>query len=322
MSRKTGWKRILIVTGVATVSMVALLLTVGAVGFVWATATANRIGEATPEPISRTIAVADRSADGRDRVVGADGATRLDIELEEGTFEIRPGAAGTDVTVEGAYAKGYYELIEERTPASDRDGPRTLIQLRPSHGFLVRLVGGAMNGASELNDLTVTIPRDLPIALTLRLRAGESRIDLGGLNLTELEADLSMGSHRLDFSEPLANELRQVRLDGRMGEVRLEHLGNAQALEFEATSRMGSFSADLGGEWDRETVPELSFRMLMGELRLDIPSSVRVAADSQSLALLGESSQFHRGDESIDPASPTVRLNVSTTMGETRVSRY
>ncbi len=322
MSRKTGWKRMLIVTGVATVSMVALLLTVGAAGLVWATATANRIGEAAPEPISRIIAVVDQSAAGRDRVGGADETARLEIELEEGTFEIRPGPAGTEVTVEGAYAKGYYELTEERTPASDRGGPRTLIQLRPSRGFLVRLVGGAMSGASELNDLTVTIPRDLPIALTLRLRAGESRIDLGGLNLTDLEADLSMGSHRLDFSEPLARELRQVRVDGRMGEIRLEHLGNAKALKVEAASRMGSFSADLGGDWGHGTVPELSFSTMMGELRLDIPSSVRVAADSQSLAMLGESSQFHRSDESSDPASPTVRLNVSTTMGETRVSRY
>ena len=62
--------------------------------------------------------------------------------------------------------------------------------------------------------------------------------------------------------------------------------------------------------------------MLMGALRLDSPSSVRVASDSQNLAMLGEGSQFHRSDESSDPASPTVRLNISTTMGETRISCY
>ncbi len=91
-------------------------------------------------------------------------------------------------------------------------------------------------------------PKDVPIALTLRLQAGESTIDVGRVNLTDLEIDLSMGSHRVDFSEPLGHELRQVRLDGWVGEVRFEYFWNAQALELEATSRMESFSADLGGD--------------------------------------------------------------------------
>ena len=73
--------------------------------------------------------------------------------------------------------------------------------------------------------------------MALRVSMGESRIDLGGLTLGELDLNLSMGEHRLDFGRPVVGALRRMRLDASMGDVSIEHLGNArsQALETSAT---------------------------------------------------------------------------------------
>ena len=154
----------------------------------------------------------------------------------------------------------------------------------------------------------------------MRLRAGESRTDLGGLTLTELDAELVMGEHRLDFSEPLAGSPSRVHVEGGMGEIRVERLGNAKALEI-VSGRMGSLIADLGGDWSTGAVADLTVDNAMGELRIDVPDTVRVAPDSDSSAVLGESGRILPGADA-SGAAPHVRLHLSTTMGETRVRRY
>lgn len=314
------WKKIVLVVAGGAAALVLGLVALATAGFVWAASTAERLGEPTPEPVTRAIGIAEAASGS---VSGApEEPLRLEIELQDGTFEIRPGPPGTEVRVEGSYARSYYELSEEHTPAGEPGGPATRIRLRRSQSFLVQLAAEAFSRSRGLqNALTITIPVEVPIGLTLKLSAAESRIDLGGLTLTELEADLAMGEHLLDFSEPLAGAPRRVRVDGSMGLVRLERLGNARATELEVDGSMGSLTADLGGDWPRDVVSDLTLSHSMGELRLAIPTGVRIAPDSDISAALGDADRIERGDDTAGEA-PVVRLHLSTSMGEMRVRRY
>ena len=315
------WKKIVLVgVGIGVAMLVALVAT-AAVGFVWATSAVERLGEPAPESVVRTIAT---------RAAGAEAATagaveqplRVEIELQDGRFEVRPGPPVGGVQVDGAYAKAYYELTEEHTSAAEPGGPATVIRLRPNHSWFVRLVAGALGGHDGLeNALTVILPREVPIALTLRLRAGESRTDLGGLNLTDLDVELSMGDHRLDFSGPLAGRPHRVRVDGGMGEIRIERVGNAGPRELEVSGRMGDVSVDLGGAWPRDAVADVTLSSTMAELSVDVPDAVRIASDSDVSNLLGEVGGIRTGDDA-DGAGPLVRLHLTNTMGETRVRRH
>ena len=130
------------------------------------------------------------------------------------------------------------------------------------------------------------------------------------------------GDHRLDFSRPLAQRLPRAQVKGRMGDINLENLGNARALAFKTSSRMGNVNVDLGGDWPVGTVSELVFNHSMGDLRLNVPETVRIAADSESVATLGESGTLGTVTGTDDLAAPVVRLDVSTIMGETRFRRY
>ncbi len=316
-----GWKKIVLaVVGVAA-AIVLLLVATAAVGLVWATSTAERLGEPVPEPVASTVATRDagvRAAAG----ASAEQPLRVEIELEEGEFEVHPGPPDTAVQVDGAYAQAYYELIEEHTLADEPGGPATVIRLRPTHSFLVRLVGSAFGGHDGAhNALTVTIPREVPIDLRLRLRMGETRTDLGGLILTGLDAELSMGEHRLDFSEPLAGRPHRIRVAGGMGEVRLERFGNAGPRELDVEGRMGSLTVDLGGDWPGDAVADLTVDNSMGELRLHVPDTVRIASDSDVSNMLGASGGIPAADEAAGEA-PLVRLHLTNSMGETRIRRY
>ena len=316
-----GWKKIaLAIIGVAA-AVVLLLVATAAVGLVWATSTAERLGEPAPEPVASTVATRDAGIRAATSA-NVEQPLRVEIELEEGEFDVRPGPPGTGVEVDGAYARAYYELTEEHTPADAPGGPATVVRLRPAHSFLVRLIGSAFGGHDGAhNALTVTIPREVPIDLRLRLRMGETRTDLGGLFLTDLDADLTMGEHRLDFSEPLAGRPHHIRVSGGMGEIRLERFGNAGPRELDVEGRMGSLTVDLGGDWPAGAVADVRLDGSMGEFRLDVPNDVRIAPDSNASNVFGATSQ-PAADNGASADAPLVRLQLSNSMGETRVRRY
>ena len=322
VSAKSGLKKGLLIVAAVSVSAFVFLAVGAGMVVLWAVSTAEGLGPPTAEAVNRAIAVGESPGlETSGTVRSTDRPLHLSIELQDGTFDIRPGPPGTDVTVDGEYVTPYYELVEER--GTGPDGQRTMrIGVRPTRSMLVRMVAALRShGDGVHNDLTVTLPEGVAIELALRLRAGETRTDLGGLTLVHLEADLSMGEHRLDFSRPLARLLPRGQVTGGMGDIALEHLGNARALEWATSSRMGNVTVDLGGDWPVGTVAELHVNHSMGDLRVNIPDTVRIAADSDIGVTLGDRGPIDASGGSDDAATPVVRLHVSTTLGETRFRR-
>lgn len=70
---------------------------------------------------------------------------------------------------------------------------------------------------------------------------------------------------------------------------------------------MGNLTADLGGAWPPGAAADLTFTQSMGELTLRVPTDVRLETDAE---------------QPKDPKAPTLRLRVSTSMGNSRVIRY
>ena len=60
----------------------------------------------------------------------------------------------------------------------------------------------------------------------------------------------------------------------------------------------------------------------MGEANISLPESVRLSEDSSSSVLIGEGSRSaFNSDNPTDPSAPTLNLQVSMMMGESRVYR-
>jgi hypothetical protein len=325
MKKLSGWQKAGLVAGIGCGSIVMLLLVGVVVAVVWARSTVAEYGDTTPTRMERTIALRDAATEtpGGARAQGA-AATgneplRLNLDLEEGQFTIRPGPSGTEVQVEGTYAASLYDLTEERDPAGADGAERTTIRFRSKAPALARMIAGIGGGSDNRPNITVTIPADALIDLSLRVSMGESRIDLGGLTLRELGLDLSMGNHQVDFSTPLVEGLRRMNLSARMGNVSVDNLGNARALAISGSGNMGNLTADLGGDWKPATAADLSFTHSMGELTLRVPREVRLETNGSSQ---GQAMDREGDDGAADPAAPVLRLRMSTSMGEGRVVRY
>jgi hypothetical protein len=328
MSKLSGWQKAGLVAGLGCLSVIVVAVVGVIVAIVWARASIAQLGDTTPTEVERTVGLrrSAGAASDPEKAPPVPGAAageplRLTIDLEEGFFTIRPGAPGEQVQVQGTYAPALYELIDLHETAPD-GADRATIRFRskaPAWARLFSSFGGGPSGARP--NLTVLIPEGAPMDLALRVSMGESRIELGGLMLRELDLNVSMGEHRIDFGKPVEGALRRVRLDASMGNVSVDNLGNTRAEAIETTGSMGNLTADLGGAWAPETDAALTFSQSMGELTLRVPSGVRLETDFRNGS--GEPSRQPTPSENpSDPKAPLLRLRVNTSMGESRVVRY
>ena len=238
---------------------------------------------------------------------------RVEIDLEEGEFRVEPGNRGEGIRVEGDYDAGLYELRHETI---DQGTTRTVrISLKPRYTILRRLL--TLGDAVEpKNRLKIYLPPDVALELHCRIAKGESRIDLSGLALTDLDLDLRMGDHRVRMEEPNQLSMETLRLRVSMGEFEARRMGNARFRNARVQGSMGEMELDLRGEYVEDAA--VVARFSMGEVRLVVPSDIRTEVSRR--VMIGGASGNRRPDRDIPEDAPRLTVDSSVTMGELRVT--
>ena len=272
----------------------------------------RRAVEALPEgevpPDREPAAGVPLAAEGAEVPVLAESAEPVWIylDLSKGSFIVEPGPPGTALRVEADYDASRYELEEHLDPEGRSyslrfDGKRSLLALfRP--------------GRQQESRVRLVIPRGYPVALVGEIDMGESRLELGGLWLTELDLDLAMGSHSLAFSEPLAEPAKRLEVEGSMGELVLEGLGNASPGELRLESSFGSTRVDLEGAWRNDA--EVAIEHHFGECVVRTPETAAISLEQVEMSM-GE--RTIRGLDRLRearPGEPTLHLSVRGRAGE------
>src|SRR5262245_10969833 len=326
MKKLSGWQKVGLFAGIGCFSFVALLVVGFAIAVFYAKSTFADLGDTTPKQVERTIAIQAQPPTAEAPLPGTKPAAptanepmQLQVELQEGSFDIKPGEPNGRVQVEGRFSEALYELTQRTETQNGK--ARTTIRFRSKAPMWARMLAGMGNDDSNRPRLTLLIPPAVPIELSLNVSMGESRIDLGGLTLSDLGLDLSMGNHEVDFRKPVVDGVTRLRLNARMGNVRVANLGNARAKSVDASGSMGNLTADLGGDWRPGSEAELSFTQSMGEVRVNVPTKVRLEADVRDAE--GQKHDVPGDDaETKDPKAPMIKMRVSSSMGQARVTRY
>ena len=322
--KRSGWRTFGLIAGIGCLSMIAIVVGGLVIATVWARATLKSYGDPDPQPVERRIALpaavpaeaGEKPADD----AAARKPMRLTIDLQEGEFTIQPGQPGSEIRIEGEYTPGWYELTESQDTDPATGVGRATIRFRGKVPGWAKIIGGFGAPDPGRPTLTITIPRGAPLDLTLQMNLGRSEVDLGGLTLGEVSINATMGEHRIDFREPVAQPVRELRFNTSMGNVTLENLGNARAASINASGSMGNVIASLGGAWPPGEEADVRFEQSMGELTVRVPSNVRVDADVRSAQ--GETTRSPDIKQPDDPKAPAVRLRVTSTMGNARVVQY
>jgi len=319
---RSGWKTAGLIAGAGCLSIIAIIIGGGIIATMYARATVRSFGDPNPQSVERRIALspppAEANPPGAKGEASRTAPLHVRLELQEGTFTIRPGQPGTDIHVQGRYAPGLFELTESHS--DDPSGGReTRVRFKSKISGWQRFFASIGSNDNDRPELTVTLPRGTSIDLTLDLTMGKSEIDLGGLTLSEVDLNASMGEHRIDFREPVVETMRELRLNTSMGNVVFEHLGNARAETISGHGSMGNVTANLAGAWAPGSSTDLRFEQSMGDLTVRVPSNVKVDADVRNNQGDQERQQQPTLKQPDDPNAPTLRLRVNSSMGNARV---
>jgi hypothetical protein len=154
---------------------------------------------------------------------------QVDVEMGAGTLRVE---GGTDklATADFAYAQAAGKP-EMRFTSAGGHGHLTIRQSRP-HSF---------STGNDTNRWDVRLNRDIPIDMNAHLGAGEVRLRLGDLTLSNLAIDVGAGELDLDLRGS-PKKSYDVHVNGGVGEARI-HLPRNVGIEARAQGGIGSVDA-------------------------------------------------------------------------------
>lgn len=235
----------------------------------------------------------------------------LVLDLRMGDFIIEPGPADQPIQVEADYNTKAFNLKENYVENDDGTW-----EYKVSFSGRGGLLGALLRGNNSRNKVKITIPRGHPIEIVGGIGMGESKTDLGGLWITNVDLEFSAGDHFLEFREPLPFPMEEFNLQSSMGEVEVQSLGEASPRKVDVNHGMGELLLDLKGAWRRDA--EIDVQFSMGECRLWSPENARLEIARASVGLGGKRVK-RQNVEDLPENAPTLTLNVSGSMGELRI---
>jgi len=140
------------------------------------------------------------------RTVDAQGATSASVSVRMGAGELRM-SGGASSLMEATFTTN----IRRWEPEVDYRlvGSRGQLTVRQPRGH-------SLFFGNRRNDWDIRLAGSLPIDLSVKLGAGESRLDLRGVDLEALNVDMGVGELRLDLTGPRTRDV-EVKIDGGIG---------------------------------------------------------------------------------------------------------
>jgi hypothetical protein len=144
------------------------------------------------------------------QTVAAGGAERVEVELEMGAGELRLASATQDALLDATFRYNRPRLR-----------PEVDYNVSGSTGHL--RVGRRHAGISfghVHNEWDLRLGRSLPVDLRVNLGAGESKLDLRGLQISGVDIVMGVGEMTLDLQGPHAKSF-DVKINGGVGSGRI-----------------------------------------------------------------------------------------------------
>jgi Domain of unknown function (DUF4190)/N-terminal domain of toast_rack, DUF2154 len=209
------------------------------------------------------------------RAVDGDGATAVDatVDMNNGTLNI---TGGTSTLMEGKFTYNVSKWRPAvRYTVTGSNGELTVRQPSVEWWHLSQWIKGK-------NTWDIRLGGNAPIDLRTDHSWGRSNLNLGGVNLSSLDASASAGDlvARLPGSMP---SLRDVRLDQSAGRVKLVMDGTYSAMEtLDVKNSAGAVDVDLTGAWTRGLIANIDNSA--GAITVRLPRDVGVYVVAESSA--------------------------------------
>lgn len=187
---------------------------------------------------------------------------------------------------------------------------------------------GSLHG-EDLEDLdqrlSLDLPRNVPLDLTLEFGALEADIDLGELMLRTGKIRAGASHTTVSFSGATRGVCERLDFEVGAAEFAVKQLGNSGCRQISLKGAVGEMTLDFSGDhWAEET--RLFIKVGLGEVRIRIPESVGIRLDANRfLASVSRAGLVKDGSAFVSPgfdrAETKLFIEVDAALGSVEIER-
>jgi hypothetical protein len=146
------------------------------------------------------------------------------------------------------------------------------------------------------NDLVLNLTPELPMDLDLELGVVKGNMDLGGLSIKSFDLEVGVSEADIVFDQPNQIQMNSFHMEGGVGKLYINKIGNANVNEFSFEGGVGSYELNFTGNYKRNL--HASIEMGMGKLTLYLPHKVgtKIEVDKSFLSSFSIDDVYKKDD--------------------------
>lgn len=170
----------------------------------------------------------------------------------------------------------------------------------------------------EAGELRLELSRDVALRLGLDFGAVEADLELGGLNIEDLEINTGASETNVRISQPNAGDCRNADFAVGAAAFHVYGLGNLHCRSLSVDTGVGDVTLDFSGTWEQDMDADIS--VALGGITLVLPSNVGVRVNKDTFLASFDAYRFtKRGGEyysdNWDRATHRLSLDISGAFG-------
>ncbi len=146
------------------------------------------------------------------------------------------------------------------------------------------------------NEFNLSFTDKIPVDFDLSFGVIKGDLNFTGLKVGNINMEVGVSKTAIIFDEPNLIPMRSFSIEGGVGKLQVENLGNANLREFAFEGGIGSYELDFSGEYRQNL--KGSIELGLGKLTLYLPrrTGVRLSVDKSFLSSFIIDQVYKKGD--------------------------
>lgn len=173
--------------------------------------------------------------------------------------------------------------------------------------------------------LSVGLPSNTPMAVSVKLGAAEAKMDLGGLRLERLIYETGASDTHIRFSEPNPGVAEYCSFKVAAASFRVDDLGNSGCERITLSGGVGELELDFSGEWSHDATADINVGL--GSIEIRVPDELGVRIEKSTFLMSFDAPGFEETEGGVwissnwEEARHHLTITISGALGGITVAR-
>jgi hypothetical protein len=155
-----------------------------------------------------------------------------------------------------------------------------------------------LNSLDELydNEMILHFNKKVPLDFDLDFGVIKGDMDLSSLRIQNIKMEVGVSKSSVFFNEPNKTSMDEFSIEGGVGKLEIDKLGNANVKSFDFEGGIGSYELDFSGNYQQDLAAHIELGM--GKMTLYLPENIgtRLKVDKSFLSSFSIDDVYKDGD--------------------------